>query len=74
MSRDGTFSYIHLDDPNKVLYIERWKDEPITYDDIETSNLVEAAVNVYPQLFAEEEEDDGILNFHLNNLGQSFIK
>ncbi|KAL1571932.1 hypothetical protein MG5_03945 [Candida albicans P57072] len=74
MSRDGTFSYIHLDDPNKVLYIERWKDEPITYDDIETSNLVEAAVNVYPQLFAEEEEDDGILNFPSQQFGSKLYK
>ena len=56
-----------------MLYIERWKDEPITYDDIETSNLVEAAVNVYPQLFAEEEEDDGILNFPSQQFGSKAL-
>lgn len=74
MSRDGVFSYVHLDDPNKVLYMERWKDEPIPFDDIDTTNLIEAVVNVYPQLFAEDEEEDGMISFASQQFGSKIYK
>lgn len=74
MARDGVFSYVHLDDPNKVLYMERWKDEPIPFDDIDTTNLIESAINVYPQLFAEDEEEDGMISFTSQQFGSKIYK
>ncbi|KAG7661787.1 CTA6 [[Candida] subhashii] len=59
--RDGVFSYVHLDNANKVLYMERWREEPIPFDDIETQTLIEATSNQYPQLFLDEEEDDDVM-------------
>ncbi|KAL6450185.1 hypothetical protein SBY92_002117 [Candida maltosa Xu316] len=72
--RDGVFTYVHLSDANKVLYMERWKDEPIPFDDIDVTNLIEAAVNVYPQLFADEEEEDGMISFPSQQFGSKSYK
>lgn len=74
MARDGIFLYVHLDDPNKVLYMERWKDEPIPFDDIDTTNLIESVINVYPQLFAEDEEEDGMISFTSQQFGSKIYK
>lgn len=73
-SRDGVFSYMHLDNPNKVLYMERWKEEPIPFDDIETQNLVEAVSSIYPQLFLDEEEEDETLYTQSSNFGAKALK
>lgn len=60
MSRDASFSYVHIDDPNHVLYMERWADAPIPFDDVDTHALVEATSNLFPQFLMEEEDDGGI--------------
>ncbi|RCK63384.1 hypothetical protein Cantr_09782 [Candida viswanathii] len=74
MARDGVFSYVHLDDPNKVLYMERWKDEPIPFDDIDTTSLIDAAVSIYPQLFAEDDDEDGMISFASQQFGSKIYK
>lgn len=57
MTRDSTFSYVHIDNPNQVLYMERWIDEPIPFDDIDTQALMEATANLFPLILLEDEED-----------------
>lgn len=59
-TRDSTFSYVHIDNPNQVLYMEKWHDEPIPFDDIDTHALVEATSNLFPQILLEDEDDSGI--------------
>ncbi|CAH2351423.1 hypothetical protein CLIB1423_03S05974 [[Candida] railenensis] len=59
-TRDSHFSFIHLEDPNHVLYMEKWNEEPIPFDDIDTHALFEATANLFPQYLLEEEEDGGI--------------
>lgn len=58
--RDSAFTYIHIDNPNQVLYMEKWQDHPIPFDDIDTHSLLEATANLFPQLLLEDEEDGGI--------------
>lgn len=58
--RDSAFTYIHIDNPNQVLYMEKWQDDPIPFDDIDTHSLLEATSNLFPQLLLEDEEDGGI--------------
>ncbi|EAZ63663.1 hypothetical protein PICST_28046 [Scheffersomyces stipitis CBS 6054] len=59
-TRDSTYSYVHIDDPNQVIYMEKWQDDPIPFDDIDTQQLLEATANLFPQLLLEEEEDGAI--------------
>ncbi|KAK6455312.1 uncharacterized protein RJT20DRAFT_130106 [Scheffersomyces xylosifermentans] len=59
-TRDSTYSYVHIDDPNQVLYLEKWQDDPIPFDDIDTQSLLEATASLFPQLLLEEEEDGAI--------------
>ncbi|CUM63211.1 uncharacterized protein PRCAT00000781001 [Priceomyces carsonii] len=72
MSRDSNFSYVHINHPNQVLYIEKWKDEPIPFDDIDTQILFDTTLSVYPNFFFEEEDDNNLLvnsmNFGLKSL------
>lgn len=59
-TRDSTFSYVHLDDANQVIYMEKWQDDPIPFNDIDTQSLIEATSNLFPQFLLEEEEDSGL--------------
>ncbi|RLV91962.1 hypothetical protein JA1_003506 [Spathaspora sp. JA1] len=75
MPKDGIYSYIHLDDPKKVLYMEQWKQEPLPFDDIETHNLVEATSALFPKLFLDDEdEEDGTLTIHPAAVGNKIYK
>ncbi|ODV68237.1 hypothetical protein HYPBUDRAFT_152822 [Hyphopichia burtonii NRRL Y-1933] len=58
--RDSTFTYVHMDDLNQVLYMEKWQDDPIPFDDIDTQGLFEATSSLFPQFLLEDEEDGGI--------------
>lgn len=59
-TRDSTFSYVHLDDPNQIIYMEKWEDDPIPFNDIDTQSLIEATTTLFPQYLLEEEEDSGL--------------
>lgn len=59
-ARDSTFSYVHLDDPNQVIYMEKWEDDPIPFNDIDTQALIEATTSLFPQYLLDEEEDSGL--------------
>lgn len=73
MTRDSTFSYIHIDNPNQVLYIERWKDDPIPFDDIDTQSLIDATANLFPLMHLGDDED-GILPMNLATFGAKVFK
>lgn len=72
-TRDSTFSYVHIVDPNQVLYMERWRDDPIPFDDIDTQTLIEATTSLFPQLLLEEEED-GAIPINSTTLGAKVYK
>lgn len=72
-TRDSTFSYVHIVDPNQVLYMERWRDDPIPFDDIDTQSLMEATSSLFPQLLLEEEED-GAIPINSTTLGAKVYK
>lgn len=36
---DGSFSYVHLSNPNIATYIETWRNEPLPFDDIEPPQI-----------------------------------
>lgn len=40
--------------------MEKWQDEPIPFDDIDTHALYEATLNLFPKHLLDEEEDGGI--------------
>ncbi|CAI5759211.1 unnamed protein product [Candida verbasci] len=61
MSKDGIYSYVQFDDPSKVIYMENWINEPIPFNDIDTTNLIEKT----GELFANDDEEDEI---NLNSL------
>jgi hypothetical protein len=71
--RDGHFSYLHLQDPSHVLYLERWRDEPIAHDDIDPPALLEASAAMFPKFLLEEEEDGGI-PILLSTIGTKILK
>lgn len=58
MNRDGIYSHIHMGDPNRVLYIERWRDEPLPYDPIDTEALRNATSALFSSRLFEDEEDE----------------
>ncbi|EGW35787.1 uncharacterized protein SPAPADRAFT_53945 [Spathaspora passalidarum NRRL Y-27907] len=74
MSRDGVYSYIHLDDSKKVLYMEQWKQESLPFDDIETHNLVEATSTLFTKLFLDDEEEEESLPIHPAVFGNKIYK
>lgn len=37
--KDGSFSYLHLSNPNIATYIETWHNEPMPFDDIEPPQI-----------------------------------
>ncbi|ODV80534.1 uncharacterized protein CANTADRAFT_25039 [Suhomyces tanzawaensis NRRL Y-17324] len=73
-TRDSTFSYFHIDDPNQVLYMERWKDDPISFDDIDTQALLEETSNLFPQMMLEEDDEEGAIPISSMRLGAKLIK
>lgn len=72
-TRDSHFSFIHLEDPNHVLHMEKWQDNPIPFDDIDTQALFDATANLFPQYLLEEEEDGGI-PISSSTIGAKIIK
>lgn len=40
--------------------MEKWREYPIPYDDIDTNRLFEATGNIFPQFLLEEDEDGAI--------------
>lgn len=77
-TRDSIFSYVHLDDSNHVLFMEKWQDEPIPFDDIDTQILFESTSNLF--LNSLFDDDDGGMSIHFNTLefkvhkNQKFLK
>ncbi|KAI5958566.1 hypothetical protein KGF57_002411 [Candida theae] len=37
--KDGSFSYLHLSNPNIATYIETWHNEPMPFDDVEPPQI-----------------------------------
>ena len=37
--KDGSFSYLHLSNPNIATYMETWRNEPMPFDDIEPPQI-----------------------------------
>ncbi|KAI5965959.1 uncharacterized protein KGF55_001323 [Candida pseudojiufengensis] len=33
--KDGAYTSLHFSNPNQAIYIEKWKHQPLTFDDIE---------------------------------------
>lgn len=60
MSRDSVFSQVHHAHPNQALFIEKWHDFKLPYDDIDTLRLFEVTANVFPQLLQDDDEDGAI--------------
>lgn len=73
MNRDGIYSNIYMDDPNRVIYIERWKDDPLPYDDIDTDALRNAAASLFPTAL-EDEDDDINISMNAANSGAKVFK
>lgn len=73
MTRDSTFSYLHIDDPNLILYIEKWKDDPLRFDDIDTDALFDSTLSLFPN-FVFEDEDDNNMSLNSSNFGVKFLK
>lgn len=57
---DASYGYVHFGNDNLAQYIDEWKDYHIPYDDIDTTNLMDATANIFPQFLFEEEEDGAI--------------
>jgi len=57
---DSSYGYVHFSNDNQAQYIDEWKDYYILYDDIDTTTLMEATANVFPQFLFEEDEDGAI--------------
>ncbi|CCE88858.1 Piso0_001647 [Millerozyma farinosa CBS 7064] len=55
--RDSVYSYVHLQDQNHVIYMEKWQDDPLPFNDIDTQILFEQTSNLFPQFLIEEEEE-----------------
>lgn len=60
MSLDSVYSYMHMDDPNRVLYMQLWQlDSQIAFDEIDTQSLTEATMHLFPLSYLQQEEEDG---------------
>ncbi|KAI5964969.1 hypothetical protein CANMA_003479 [Candida margitis] len=55
--KDGSFSYLHLSNPNIATYIETWHNEPMPFDDIEP-----------PQIHNNKQNGGGIKNGEVPSL------
>ncbi|KAK6200928.1 uncharacterized protein RJT21DRAFT_29313 [Scheffersomyces amazonensis] len=70
-TRDSTYSYVHLDNPNRVIYMERWRDDHIPFDMIDTQPLLDATSSLLP---FEDEEDDGSVSLQPASFGANLYK
>lgn len=57
---DSSYGYVHFGNDNQAQYMDEWKEYHIPYDDIDTTSLMEATANIFPQFLLEEEEDGAI--------------
>ncbi|KAK6461925.1 hypothetical protein DFJ63DRAFT_338678 [Scheffersomyces coipomensis] len=72
--RDSTFSYVHLDNPNRVLYMEKWRDDSIPFDAIDTQQLLDATSSILPFTLLDDEEEDGSIPLQPATLGANLYK
>lgn len=73
MSQDSVFSSVHFTHPNQALFMEKWREYAIPYDDIDTSRLFEATASIFPQFLLEDEED-GAIPLHSSVFGAKVSK
>ncbi|KAK8443275.1 Apc13p protein [Candidozyma auris] len=60
MSRDSIYSRVHFSHARQVEFMEDWRNYHVPFDDIDTAQLNQASVNIFPQFLLEEEEDGAI--------------
>lgn len=70
---DSLYGYVHFRDDNQAMYMEEWREYEIPYDDIDTTSLMEATANIFPQ-FVLDEEEDGAIPLSSSNFGAKIYK
>lgn len=64
MVSDSTFSYVHMENPETVLFVENWENSNLSWDDVEfqnEDNNIHTHDNLLQKFLNQEEEQDNDL-------------